>query len=200
MVLVIDNYDSFTYNLVQYLLELGEEVIVHRNDGISLDRIREANPQQIVISPGPCTPNEAGISVDCIKEFGRSTPILGVCLGHQSIAQAFGGKIMRANKVMHGKTSSIKHDSRGVFANLEGSFIATRYHSLVVEEGSLPDCLEVSAWSNDEGSLKEIMAVRHRELFVEGVQFHPESILSEHGYQILKNFLDLRQSERRDEK
>ena len=200
MVLVIDNYDSFTYNLVQYLLELGEEVIVHRNDEISLDRIREANPQQIVISPGPCTPNEAGISVDCIKEFGSSTPILGVCLGHQSIAQAFGGKIVRANQVMHGKTSSIKHDSRGVFANLEGSFIATRYHSLVVEEGSLPDCLEVSAWSNDEGSLKEIMAVRHRELFVEGVQFHPESILSEHGYQILKNFLDLSQSERRDEK
>ena len=200
MVLVIDNYDSFTYNLVQYLLELGEEVIVHRNDEISLDRIREANPQQIVISPGPCTPNEAGISVDCIKEFGKSTPILGVCLGHQSIAQAFGGKIVRANKVMHGKTSSIKHDSRGVFANLEGSFIATRYHSLVVEEESLPDCLEVSAWSNDEGSLKEIMAVRHRELFVEGVQFHPESILSEHGYQILKNFLDLSQSELRDEK
>ena len=200
MVLVIDNYDSFTYNLVQYLLELGEEVIVHRNDEISLDRIREANPQQIVISPGPCTPNEAGISVDCIKEFGSSIPILGVCLGHQSIAQAFGGKIVRANKVMHGKTSSIKHDSRGVFANLEGSFIATRYHSLVVEERSLPDCLEVSAWSNDEGSLKEIMAVRHRELFVEGVQFHPESILSEHGYQILKNFLDLSQSERRNEK
>ena len=200
MVLVIDNYDSFTYNLVQYLLELGEEVIVHRNDEISLDRIREANPQQIVISPGPCTPNEAGISVDCIKEFGSSIPILGVCLGHQSIAQAFGGKIVRADKVMHGKTSSIKHDSRGVFANLEGSFIATRYHSLVVEERSLPDCLEVSAWSNDEGSLKEIMAVRHRELFVEGVQFHPESILSEHGYQILKNFLDLSQSERRDEK
>lgn len=200
MVLVIDNYDSFTYNLVQYLLELGEEVIVHRNDEISLDRIREANPQQIVISPGPCTPNEAGISVDCIKEFGSSIPILGVCLGHQSIAQAFGGKIVRANKVMHGKTSSIKHDSRGVFANLEGSFIATRYHSLVVEERSLPDCLEVSAWSNDEGSLKEIMAVRHRELFVEGVQFHPESILSEHGYQILKNFLDLSQSELMDEK
>jgi len=200
VVLVIDNYDSFTYNLVQYLLELGEEVIVHRNDEISLDRIREANPQQIVISPGPCTPNEAGISVDCIKEFGSSIPILGVCLGHQSIAQAFGGKIVRANQVMHGKTSSIKHDSRGVFANLEGSFIATRYHSLVVEERSLPDCLEVSAWSNDEGSLKEIMAVRHRELFVEGVQFHPESILSEHGYQILKNFLDLSQSERRDEK
>ena len=200
MVLVIDNYDSFTYNLVQYLLELGEEVIVHRNDEISLDRIREANPQQIVISPGPCTPNEAGISVDCIKEFGSSIPILGVCLGHQSIAQAFGGKIVRANKVMHGKTSSIKHDSRGVFANLEGSFIATRYHSLVVEERSLPDCLEVSAWSNDEGSLKEIMAVRHREFFVEGVQFHPESILSEHGYQILKNFLDLSQSELRDEK
>ena len=200
MVLVIDNYDSFTYNLVQYLLELGEEVIVHRNDEISLDRIREANPQQIVISPGPCTPNEAGISVDCIKEFGTSIPILGVCLGHQSIAQAFGGKIVRANQVMHGKTSSIKHDSRGVFANLEGSFIATRYHSLIVEERSLPDCLEVSAWSNDEGSLKEIMAVRHRELFVEGVQFHPESILSEHGYQILKNFLDLSQSELRDDK
>ena len=200
MVLVIDNYDSFTYNLVQYLLELGEEVIVHRNDEISLDRIREVDPQQIVISPGPCTPNEAGISVDCIKEFGSSIPILGVCLGHQSIAQAFGGKIVRANQVMHGKTSSIRHDSRGVFANLEGSFIATRYHSLVVEERSLPDCLEVSAWSNDEGSLKEIMAVRHRELFVEGVQFHPESILSEHGYQILKNFLDLSQSERRDEK
>ena len=200
MVLVIDNYDSFTYNLVQYLLELGEEVIVHRNDEISLDRIREANPQQIVISPGPCTPNEAGISVDCIKEFGSTIPILGVCLGHQSIAQAFGGKIVRANKVMHGKTSSIKHDSRGIFANLEGSFIATRYHSLVVEERSLPDCLEVSAWSNDKGSSKEIMAVRHRELFVEGVQFHPESILSEHGYQILKNFLDLSQSERRDEK
>ena len=200
MVLVIDNYDSFTYNIVQYLLELGEEVIVHRNDEISLDRIREADPQQIVISPGPCTPKEAGISVDCIKEFGASIPILGVCLGHQSIAQAFGGKVVRANQVMHGKTSSINHDSRGVFANLEGNFIATRYHSLVVEEESLPGCLEVSAWSNDEGSLKEIMAVRHRELFVEGVQFHPESILSEHGYKILKNFLDLSQSERRDEK
>ena len=200
MVLVIDNYDSFTYNLVQYLLELGEEVIVHRNDEISLDRIRETDPQQIVISPGPCTPNEAGISVDCIKEFGASIPILGICLGHQSIAQAFGGKVVRANQVMHGKTSSINHDSRGVFANLEGNFIATRYHSLVVEEESLPGCLEVSAWSNDEGSSKEIMAVRHRELFVEGVQFHPESILSEHGYQILKNFLDLSQSERRDEK
>ena len=194
MVLVIDNYDSFTYNLVQYLLELGEEVIVHRNDEISLDRIREADPQQIVISPGPCTPNEAGISVDCIKEFGTSIPILGVCLGHQSIAQAFGGKVVRANQVMHGKTSIINHDSKGVFANLEGNFIATRYHSLVVEEKSLPGCLEVSAWSNDEGSSKEIMAVRHRELFVEGVQFHPESILSEHGYQILKNFLDLSQS------
>ena len=200
MVLVIDNYDSFTYNIVQYLLELGEKVIVHRNDEISLDRIREADPQQIVISPGPCTPNEAGISVDCIKEFGASIPILGICLGHQSIAQAFGGKVVRANQVMHGKTSSINHDSRGVFANLEGNFIATRYHSLVVEEESLPGCLEVSAWSNDEGSSKEIMAVRHRELFVEGVQFHPESILSEHGYQILKNFLDLGQSERRDEK
>ena len=200
MVLVIDNYDSFTYNLVQYLLELGEEVIVHRNDEISLDRIRETDPQRIVISPGPCTPNEAGISVDCIKEFGASIPILGVCLGHQSIAQAFGGKVVRANQVMHGKTSSINHDSRGVFANLEGNFIATRYHSLVVEEESLPGCLEVSAWSNDEGSSKEIMAVRHRELFVEGVQFHPESILSEHGYQILQNFLDLSQSERRDEK
>ena len=200
MVLVIDNYDSFTYNIVQYLLELGEKVIVHRNDEISLDRIREADPQQIVISPGPCTPNEAGISVDCIKEFGASIPILGVCLGHQSIAQAFGGKVVRANQVMHGKTSSINHDSRGVFANLEGNFIATRYHSLVVEEESLPGCLEVSAWSNDEGSSKEIMAVRHRELFVEGVQFHPESILSEHGYQILKNFLDLSQSELRDEK
>ena len=148
MVLVIDNYDSFTYNLVQYLLELGEEVIVHRNDEISLDRIREANPQQIVISPGPCTPNEAGISVDCIKEFGSSIPILGVCLGHQSIAQAFGGKIVRADRVMHGKTSSIKHDSRGVFANLEGSFIATRYHSLVVEEGSLPDCLEAVSYTH----------------------------------------------------
>ena len=200
MVLVIDNYDSFTYNIVQYLLELGEKVIVHRNDEISLDRIREADPQQIVISPGPCTPNEAGISVDCIKEFGASIPILGICLGHQSIAQAFGGKVVRANQVMHGKTSSINHDSRGVFANLEGNFVATRYHSLVVEEKSLPGCLEVSAWSNDEGSSKEIMAVRHRELFVEGVQFHPESILSEHGYQILKNFLDLSQSERRDEK
>ena len=200
MVLVIDNYDSFTYNIVQYLLELGEKVIVHRNDEISLDRIREADPQQIVISPGPCTPNEAGISVDCIKEFGASIPILGVCLGHQSIAQAFGGKVVRANQVMHGKTSSINHDSRGVFANLEGNFIATRYHSLVVEEESLPGCLEVSAWSNDEGYSKEIMAVRHRELFVEGVQFHPESILSEHGYQILKNFLDLSQSELRDEK
>ena len=199
-IFLIDNYDSFTYNLVQYLLELGEEVIVHRNDEISLDRIRETDPQRIVISPGPCTPNEAGISVDCIKEFGASIPILGVCLGHQSIAQAFGGKVVRANQVMHGKTSSINHDSRGVFANLEGNFIATRYHSLVVEEESLPGCLEVSAWSNDEGSSKEIMAVRHRELFVEGVQFHPESILSEHGYQILKNFLDLSQSERRDEK
>ena len=203
MLVLIDNYDSFTYNLVHYFQELGEKVRVFRNDGISSEEVLKLNPTSLVISPGPSTPMNSGICMNLIKLNSRKKkpiPTLGVCLGHQSIAQAFGGKVVRANQVMHGKTSSINHDSRGVFANLEGNFVATRYHSLVVEEKSLPGCLEVSAWSNDEGSSKEIMAVRHRELFVEGVQFHPESILSEHGYQILKNFLDLSQSERRDEK
>jgi len=185
MLLMLDNYDSFTYNLVQYLGELGQEVKVYRNDEITVDGVEKLKPAQIVISPGPCTPNEAGISVPLIKALAGKVPILGVCLGHQAIGQAFGGKIVHAKQVMHGKTSPIRHDSRGVFRGLPGGYTATRYHSLVIEKASLPAELEVSAWTDDG----EIMGVRHRELAVEGVQFHPESILTEHGHALLKNFL-----------
>ncbi len=185
MLLMIDNYDSFTYNLVQYFGELGADVRVHRNDAITLEAIAALAPAQIVISPGPCTPNEAGISVPLIRRFAGKIPILGVCLGHQSIGQAFGGKIVRAQRVMHGKLSTIEHDEHGVFAGLPNPFHATRYHSLVIEPGSLPAELEVTARAEDG----EIMGVRHRSLAVEGVQFHPEAILTEHGKQMLSNFL-----------
>ncbi|MBI2082811.1 MAG: aminodeoxychorismate/anthranilate synthase component II [Deltaproteobacteria bacterium] len=187
MLLVIDNYDSFTYNLVQYFLELGEEVRVFRNDEITVDEIGRLRPAKIVISPGPCTPSEAGISVPTIQKFSGKIPILGVCLGHQSIGQAFGGKIIRAKSVMHGKTSMIHHDGKTVFKDLPNPFEATRYHSLVIERESLPDCLEITAWTDDQ----EIMGVRHKSLFIEGVQFHPESILTKEGKRLLKNFLDL---------
>ena len=191
MLLMIDNYDSFTYNLVQYFGELGVDIRVYRNDEITLDQISDMAPDQIVLSPGPCTPAEAGISVPTIKEFAGRIPILGVCLGHQSIGEAFGGKVVRAKRVMHGKISGIHHEGKGVFRDLNSPFNATRYHSLVIEQDSLPDCLEVTAWTqNPDGSLEEIMGVRHRKLAVQGVQFHPESILSEHGHQMLKNFLD----------
>lgn len=185
MLLMIDNYDSFTYNLVQYLGELGEEVMVVRNDEITLETVQQLNPAGVVISPGPCTPDEAGVSIDLINRFSGKIPILGVCLGHQSIGQAFGGRIVRAGKIMHGKTSPVFHDEKGVFQGIPNPFVATRYHSLVIERSSIPDCLEISAWT-EEG---EIMGVRHRTLPVEGVQFHPESVLSEHGHQLLDNFL-----------
>jgi anthranilate synthase component 2 len=185
MLLMIDNYDSFTYNLVQYLGELGEEVSVFRNDEITLEQIEALHPSRIVISPGPCTPNEAGISVPLIRRFAGKLPILGVCLGHQSIGQAFGGKIVHAGQLMHGKTSDIRHKDSGVFHGLPNPLTATRYHSLVIEKKSLPACLEVTAWTDDG----EIMGVRHRELPVEGVQFHPESILTEKGHELLANFL-----------
>jgi len=191
MLLMIDNYDSFTYNLVQYFGELGADIRVFRNDEITLEEIEAMAPEKIVISPGPCTPHEAGISVPAIKHFAGSIPILGVCLGHQSIGEAFGGKIIRAKRVMHGKISAIHHEGKGVFKDIENPFNATRYHSLVIENESLPDCLELTSWTeNDDGSLEEIMGVRHKTLAVEGVQFHPESILSEHGHQMLKNFLE----------
>jgi anthranilate synthase component 2 len=191
MLLMIDNYDSFTYNLVQYLGELGAEVRVFRNDKITLDEIESLAPERIVISPGPCTPNEAGVSVETIKRFAGRVPILGVCLGHQSIGQAFGGHIGHARSIMHGKTSMIHHNKQGVFRGLPQPFEATRYHSLVIEPDSLPGCLEVTAWTADEqGGLDEIMGVRHRELAVEGVQFHPESILTGCGHELLRNFLD----------
>ncbi len=186
MLLMIDNYDSFTYNLVQYFAELGEEVVVHRNDEITIDEIEKANPQHIVISPGPCTPNEAGISVSAIRHFAGRIPILGVCLGHQSIGQAFGGKIVHAKQLMHGKTSEIYHHNNSVFTHLPNPFTATRYHSLVIEKESLPECLEITAWTMDG----EIMGVRHKTMSVHGVQFHPESILTEHGHEMLKNFLE----------
>ena len=186
MLLMIDNYDSFTYNLVQYLGELGEEVKVLRNDEITLEGIEKLAPARIVISPGPCTPNEAGVSVPLVRRFAGKVPILGVCLGHQSIGQALGGRIVHARQLMHGKTSAIHHDGRGVFRGLPDVFTATRYHSLAIERASLPGCLEISAWSGDG----EIMGVRHKELVVEGVQFHPESILTEHGHRLLKNFLE----------
>ncbi|MBQ13590.1 MAG: aminodeoxychorismate/anthranilate synthase component II [Gammaproteobacteria bacterium] len=190
MLLMIDNYDSFTYNVVQYLGELGEDVRVYRNDAITVDEIEKLAPEKIVISPGPCTPNEAGISTAVISHFADELPVLGICLGHQSIGQVFGGRIVRAGKVMHGKLSAIHHTGAGVFKDLGNPFTATRYHSLVIEAESLPECLEVTAWTEDEkGEREEIMGVRHRELAVEGVQFHPESILSEHGHQLLQNFL-----------
>lgn len=185
MLLMIDNYDSFTYNLVQYFAELGSEVVVHRNDEISVAQIAALNPQHIVISPGPCTPNEAGISVPLIKAFAGKIPILGVCLGHQSIGQAFGGKIIHAKQLMHGKTSAIHHNNTSVFHGLPNPFTATRYHSLVIERQTLPDCLDITAQSDDG----EIMGVCHKTLAVHGVQFHPESILTEHGHDMLKNFL-----------
>lgn len=190
MLLMIDNYDSFTYNLVQYLGELGAEVVVHRNDALSVAQISALAPSQIVISPGPCTPNEAGVSLPLIHALGGSIPIFGVCLGHQSIGQAFGGKVVRARKVMHGKTSMIYHSSQGVFKNLPNPFEATRYHSLVVERESLPDCLEITAWTQTEdGKIDEIMGLRHKTLAIEGVQFHPESILTREGKNLLGNFL-----------
>ena len=185
MLLMIDNYDSFTYNLVQYLGELGEDVRVFRNDEISLADVETLAPQRIVLSPGPCTPNEAGVTLELIGKLAGRTPILGVCLGHQAIGQAFGGKVVRAKRVMHGKTSQIEHSGQGVFRDLPSGFAATRYHSLVIERESIPDCLEITAQSEDG----EIMGVRHRQYRVEGVQFHPEAILTEHGHQLLKNFL-----------
>jgi anthranilate synthase component II len=186
MILMIDNYDSFTYNLVQYLGELGADMKVVRNDEITLDEIAALNPEKIVISPGPCTPNEAGVSVPLIGKFAGKIPILGVCLGHQSIGQAFGGKVLHAKTLMHGKTSQVEHTGVGVFSGLPSPFRATRYHSLAIERSSLPDCLEVTAWTPDG----EIMGVRHKTLSIEGVQFHPESIETEHGHAMLKNFLD----------
>ncbi len=185
MLLMIDNYDSFTYNLVQYLGELGEEVRVFRNDEITLPEVASLRPDRIVLSPGPCTPNEAGITLGLIDNLKGKIPILGVCLGHQAIGQAFGGKVVRAKQVMHGKTSQIEHAGQGVFRNLPAGFVATRYHSLVIERESLPDCLEITATSEDG----EIMGVRHRQHRIEGVQFHPEAILTEHGHQLLENFL-----------
>jgi len=192
MLLMIDNYDSFTYNLVQYFGELGADVAVYRNDQITVDDIIKLDPEQIVISPGPCTPDEAGISVALIQHFSGKRPILGVCLGHQSIAQAFGGRIIRAKQVMHGKTSPIFHKNTGVFSDLPSPYEATRYHSLVIDADCLPDCLEITAWTEKEGQIDEIMGVRHKELDIEGVQFHPESILTEHGHQLLKNFLSMK--------
>ncbi len=191
MLLMIDNYDSFTYNLVQYFGELGADVRVYRNDRITLDEIKALAPQHLVVSPGPCSPHEAGISVEAIRRFAGNIPILGVCLGHQSIGEAFGGRIVHAGRVMHGKTSMIHHTGQGVFAGLEDPFEATRYHSLVIEQTSMPDCLEVTAWTEtQEGERDEIMGVRHREHAVEGVQFHPESILTRHGHDLLRNFLN----------
>jgi anthranilate synthase component 2 len=193
MLLMIDNYDSFTYNLVQYLGELGVDVRVYRNDEISVQQIEELQPDHMVISPGPCTPDQAGISVEAIKTFAGRIPILGVCLGHQSIGQAFGGKIVHAREVMHGKTSPIYHADTGIFTGLDNPYEATRYHSLVIDRESLPDCLEITAWTqHPDASMDEIMGVRHKELDVQGVQFHPESILTEHGHDLLRNFVEHR--------
>ncbi len=191
MILMIDNYDSFTYNLVQYFGELGAEMKVVRNDEITIEEIAALAPEKIVVSPGPCTPNEAGVSVATIKTFSGKIPLLGVCLGHQSIGQAFGGNVIRAPFVMHGKTSQIYHNGKGVFSGLKNPFQATRYHSLVIEKESIPGCLEITAWTqNADGSMAEIMGVKHKTLAVEGVQFHPESILTEHGHDMLRNFLE----------
>ncbi len=190
-VVMVDNYDSFTYNLVQYFGELGAEVEVVRNDQVTIDDIRDMAPDKIVISPGPCTPNEAGISVATIKEFSGQLPILGVCLGHQSIGHAFGGNIIHAKSIMHGKTSLVYHHGTSVFKNLKNPFAATRYHSLVIDQATLPDCLEITAWTQEaDGSIEEIMGVRHKQLDIEGVQFHPESILTEYGHAMLRNFLE----------
>lgn len=190
MLVMIDNYDSFTYNIVQYLSELGAEVKVCRNDEVSIADIESMQPTHLVVSPGPCTPNEAGISMAAIEHFAGKLPILGICLGHQSIGQVFGGHIIRAGQVMHGKTSQVHHMDTGVFSNLTNPYRATRYHSLVVDKAQLPDCLEMTAWTeNDDGSVEEIMGIRHRQLAIEGVQFHPESILTEHGHDLLANFL-----------
>lgn len=190
MLLMIDNYDSFTYNIVQYLGELGADVHVVRNDEITVDDITALAPEKIVLSPGPCTPNEAGISMAVVQQWAGKLPILGICLGHQSIGQVYGGKVVRARKVMHGKTSPIHHRGQGVFRGLSQPFEATRYHSLVVEKDSLPSCLEITAWTETEsGDVDEIMGLRHRELALEGVQFHPESILTAHGHDLLRNFL-----------
>ncbi len=192
MLLMIDNYDSFTYNLVQYFGELGEDVQVYRNDQISIEEIEAKAPTHLVVSPGPCTPNEAGISLAVIEHFKGKLPILGVCLGHQSIGQAFGGKIIHAGQVMHGKTSPVYHKGAGVFAGLSNPFQATRYHSLVIDKTTVPDSLEVTAWTQtDDGEIEEIMGVRHKELGIEGVQFHPESIMTQHGHDMLKNFLNI---------
>ncbi len=189
-IVMVDNYDSFTYNLVQYFGELGAEVIVVRNDQVSVADIAALNPDKIVISPGPCTPKEAGVSVETILHFAGKIPLLGVCLGHQSIGYAFGGNVIHAKQIMHGKTSLVYHADSGVFKGLNNPFIATRYHSLVIEQSSLPDCLEVTAWTqNEHGEIDEIMGVRHKTLDIEGVQFHPESILTEHGHDLLRNFL-----------
>ncbi|WP_330947689.1 aminodeoxychorismate/anthranilate synthase component II [Thermomonas sp. LB-4] len=191
MLLMIDNYDSFTFNLVQYLQELGAEVRVERNDALSVAQIEALAPDKIVISPGPCTPNEAGVSLDVLRELGPRIPVFGVCLGYQALGQVYGGKVVRAGRIMHGKTSPIHHEGKGAFAGLPTPFEATRYHSLVVEKTSVPDCLEATAWTeNDDGSVEELMGLRHREYPVEGVQFHPESILTQHGHALLKNFLE----------
>lgn len=191
MLVMIDNYDSFTYNLVQYLGELGADVRVFRNDEVTVDELEQMKPERIVISPGPCTPNEAGISMDVIRAFAGAVPILGVCLGHQSIGQVYGGDIVHAREIMHGKTSLVHHCGKYVFKGLDNPYTATRYHSLVIDRSTLPDCLEITAWTETEnGDMDEIMGVRHKQLAVEGVQFHPESILTEHGHDLLKNFLN----------
>ncbi|MFY2763265.1 anthranilate synthase component II [Arenimonas sp. MALMAid1274] len=190
MLLMIDNYDSFTYNLVQYFGELGQDVKVVRNDALTVAQIAALKPDHIVISPGPCTPNEAGVSLEVLEKLAGTVPILGVCLGHQSLGQAFGGEVVRARTIMHGKTSPIRHQGQGVFWGVPDPFEATRYHSLVVRRESLPDCLEITAWTeHEDGSVDEIMGLRHRTLAVEGVQFHPESILTQHGHDLLRNFL-----------
>ena len=190
MLLMIDNYDSFTYNVVQYLAELGADVHVHRNDEITVEEIEALKPERLVISPGPCTPNEAGISMEAIRHFAGKLPILGICLGHQAIGQVYGGNVIRAGQVMHGKVSPVYHSDTGVFRGLNNPLQATRYHSLVIEKESLPDCLEVTAWTrNEDGSVEEIMGVRHKTLPIEGVQFHPESIMTEEGHELLRNFL-----------
>ena len=192
MLLMIDNYDSFTYNLVQYFGELGEDILVYRNDKISIAEIEALSPERIVVSPGPCTPNEAGISLDLIEYFKGKLPLLGVCLGHQSIGQAFGGRIVHAKEIMHGKTSEIYHNNKDLFAGLDNPFTATRYHSLVIEQETLPNCFDVTAWTQTEaGEVDEIMGVRHKEYAISGVQFHPESILTSYGHELLKNFLDI---------
>ena len=194
MILMIDNYDSFTYNLVQYLGELGADVVVKRNDQITLEEIEELAPERIMLSPGPCTPAEAGISLAVIEHFKGKLPIFGVCLGHQAIGQAFGGDIVRAEEIMHGKTSTMYHKGVGIFADIPEPFEATRYHSLVIDQDTLPDCLEITAWTETEcGEIDEIMGIRHKTLAIEGVQFHPESILSEYGHDMLKNFLKMKQ-------